>query len=194
MKLMIMCFALVLGFQAQAQEWGLTFGVSESGAAQQGAISDGSEARVFGFRLGADVAFDIAPQAQFRTGFIYAQRHFDFDHATISGFTDIDVKNKFDYLDIPALIQYNFNPTVGFFGGLIVAINVGDDVEASSGGSTLTGEARDTKTLIPLLQIGVNGKFNNQIGLEAYYEMGTGDIYTGAKNFSVFGANFIYWL
>jgi hypothetical protein len=31
-------------------------------------------------------------------------------------------------------------------------------------------------------------------GIEAYYEMGLGDIYDGAKNYSVFGANFIYWL
>lgn len=184
-----LAFALLLGASAHAQDFGLTFGLSGSKAsAKNSGVSSGDTE--FGFRLGGVAAFPLSDQLKFRTGVLYTQRHFDLK---VDG-TDVKATDKFDYIDIPFLAQFNFNENFGVFGGIVAAININDSIDLSGGGGSLTGTAIGTKGLYPLIQIGVNGTFDNMYGIEAYYEMGLGDIYDGAKNYSVFGANFIYWL
>jgi hypothetical protein len=174
---------LALGSVAEAQDFGLTAGFSQSTADSK--ISGITTGGVFGFRLGGVVAVPLTETLKFRSGLIYAQRHI----TTSSGL----VKNtvSMDYLDVPVLAQYNFNETFGIFGGLIAAFNTNHQGVQNS----LTGQnIQNPTSLIPLLQVGINGTFQDQFGVEAYYERGVGDIYDGAKNYSVFGANFIYWL
>lgn len=174
--------ALVVGATAHAQDFGIIAGLSESNAtASQSGFSSSGE---FVFRVGGVASFSLMDNLKFRTGLIYSQRHFDLKDGSGNKSTD-----KFDYLDVPVLAQYNFNDMVGIFGGLIAAVNVNHSIDSNSG-AVATG----TKGLYPLLQAGFNVTFDNMYGVEIYYEAGLGDIYDGAKNFSVFGANFIYWL
>lgn len=170
--------ALMLGASAHAQDYGLTAGFSESNAtAGQSGYSTTGE---FGFRAGGVAAFPLVDGLKFRTGLIFAQRHFDL---TVSG---NKATARFDYLDVPVLVQYNFNDTIGVFGGLIAGINVNHNIDSG----TVTG----SKGLYPLVQGGFNATFDNMYGIEIYYEYGLGEFADNLKNFSVFGANFIYWL
>lgn len=176
---------LLTGSVAQAQDFGIILGVQESNATASNA--GWSTSGEFGFKIGGVVSAPLADKVNFRSGIVYTQRHFDLKDSAGD-----KLVNSFDYIDVPALVQYNFTENFGIFGGLMVAFNVNDSVSSSN--SSLSTTVTGNKSLIPLVQIGFNGTFNNQYGVEAYYEQGLGDIYDGAKNFSVFGANFIYWL
>ena len=170
--------ALVVGASAQAQDYGLTAGFSQSNATASG--SGVSTTGEFGFRAGGVAAFPLVDNLKFRTGLIFAQRHFD---VTVAG---NKATARFDYLDIPVLVQYNFNDMMGVFGGLVAAVNVNHNIDSGS----ITG----SKGLYPLVQAGFNATFDNMYGIEIYYEYGLGEFADNLKNFSVFGANFIYWL
>lgn len=181
--------ALTVGASAFAQDYGLTAGLSQSNASVSGNNLNGySNSGEFGFRLGGVASFPLTDGLKFRTGLIYSQRHFDLKNSS----PDIKIVHNFDYIDIPVLVQFNFNDTIGIFGGIIAAVNVNHNVSTS--GVSGTYDVTGTKGLLPIIQLGVNATFDNMYGVEAYYEMGLGDIYDNAKNYSVFGANFIYWL
>jgi hypothetical protein len=183
--------ALTMGASAYAQDFGITAGLSESNASVSGNNLNGySNSGEFGFRLGGVASFSLTDDLKFRTGLIYSQRHFDLKSSS----PDVKLVHNFDYIDIPVLAQYNFNENFGVFGGLVAAINVNNNVSASGSGLAGSYDVTGTKGLYPIVQLGVNATFDNMYGAEAYYEFGLGDIYDNAKNYSVFGANFIYWL
>lgn len=174
---------LMIAGTANAQEFGALLGVHQTTAdsAQNGVSIDGA----FNFKAGMLVNFGLNDMAKFRTGLLYNQRHFE----TKSGGTKTAEIN-FNYLDVPALFQYNMNEMFGLFGGLVVGVNVGDDVKMSNG---TTAADPGTKSLIPLVQLGANVTFDDMIGFDLYYERGLGDFADHFKDFSTFGANFIYW-
>ena len=181
-------FALALGASAHAQDFGITAGLSGSNAtAKVSGQSAGSTQ--FGFRAGGVASFPLTDSLKFRTGVMYSQRHF-----VLSDTAGNSATASFEYIDVPVLAQYNFNDSFGIFGGIIAAINVNNSVNTSNFVGGGTSSATGTNGFYPLVQVGVNGTFDNMYGVEAYYEMGMGSIYDGAKNYSVFGANFIYWL
>jgi hypothetical protein len=182
MKLQGILLAVAMLFSGTvfAQEYGLLVGVHQTTA--DASDSFGSVDGKFNFKLGLTAGFELSNEARFRTGILYNQRHVVY---TVLG---VDVDMNFDYIDIPANFQYNFNPMVGVFGGLVAAINVNDEVKA--GGAT--GNV-DAEGFIPLLDVGVNFLFEDMIGFDVYYERGLGDISRLTENYSTFGANFIYW-
>lgn len=178
-KILILTAAMLLSPLASAQEFGALLGVHQTSADSDaaGTSVDG----VFNFKAGLAVAFELADSTKFRTGLLYNQRHVE---TNTSGFeTDV----KFDYFDVPALVQYNVNEMFGFFGGLVVAINVNDDT------SPKLPIDIDAKTLLPILSVGFNLTFQDMIGFDVYYERGMGDIAKNLENYGTFGANFIYW-
>ncbi len=189
--LLISLFALGFSSAVHAQDFGLTAGLSVSGASSKtgstNSLPDGSSTNsVFGFRAGGVMSIPLADQFLFRSGLIFSQRHVEVKLPDSLGGNKATI--NYDYIDIPLLAQFNFNENFGVFGGLVAAANVNHSSAAT--GYDVSG----TKTLYPLVQIGVNATFQNQFGVEAYYEYGIGDISDVNKNFSVIGANFIYWL
>ncbi len=164
---------------AQAQEYGALLGVHQTSAdsGTTGTSVDG----VFNFKAGLAVGFGLSDTAKFRTGLLYNQRHVELDTAGIK------TKVNLDYFDIPALVQFNVNPMFGFFGGLIVGVNINDEVKPKPATDP------DVKTLIPLMSVGVNLLFEDMIGFDVYYERGLGEFANNLENYGTFGANFIYW-
>src|SRR5262249_15575962 len=138
------------------------------------------------FDGGLIASFELVPNVRFRSGLLYDQRPFDvkFTGGTKASF-------NFAYLDVPVNMQYNFSPMFGVFGGLIAAVKVSDSVDVPT---AFAGYTPGMKSMYPLINVGGNFLFNDMIGLEAYYEMGMGDISDNAKNYSTFGFHFIYWL
>jgi len=182
-SLLILATGLLMNSAAFAQEFGALAGVHQTTADTD---SSGSSINgVFNFKAGMLVNFGLNDMAKFRTGLLYNQRHVE---VKASGTKIAEI--NYNYLDVPALFQYNMNEMFGLFGGLVVGINVGDDVKVSNGYTT--GNT-NKKGLIPLAQIGANVTFDNMIGFDLYYERGIGEFADHMKDFSTFGANFIYW-
>jgi hypothetical protein len=172
--------SLTLGASAHAQDYGLLAGLSESnGASAQPGVSTGG---VFGFRLGAVAAFPLTDSFKFRTGLIFTERH-----VNVTTAAGVKGTGHFDYIDIPAMLQFNFTDSFGVFGGIIAAVNIDHSFDGGLSDSSIEGFS-------PILQVGINGTFDNMYGIEAYYEMGLTQIDDYVKNFSVFGVNFVYWL
>jgi hypothetical protein len=182
-SLFIFAASLMMAASANAQEFGGLLGVHQTTA-----DTDSSNVSVdgqFNFKAGVLVNFGLNDMAKFRTGLLYNQRHVELKAAG-SKLAEVN----FNYLDVPALFQYNVNEMFGLFGGLVVGVNVGDEYKKSNGVTTADIEA---KSLIPLLQAGANVTFDDMIGFDLYYERGIGKYADGMKDFSTFGANFIYW-
>ena len=172
----------IIGFSAQAQELGVSFGFHSSNAeATTSGVSTGSKV---GYRLGVPFSFELVEGMKFKTGIGYSARHFDLTVGANKGTAE------FDYIDIPALVQYNFNDIVGVYGGLTMALNIGKDIEGIPGVTSADG----AESIVPMATVGLSTTFNDMVGFDFYYEHGIGDIADGIKNYSVFGANFIYWI
>lgn len=178
----LLILAIVGASQAWGQEWAATIGVHQTTADsnETGATVDGK----LNYKVGALLGFELAEKTKFRTGFLYNQRHID---KTLAG---QKFEYKFSYVDIPANLQYNINEMVGFFGGLVIAVNVGDDVDGPAG---VTVVDPDAEKMIAIMNLGVNLMFNDMIGFDFYYERGMGRFAKGLENHSTFGGNFIYW-
>lgn len=175
--------SLCIGSCVHAQDIGVLAGVHQTDAETDvsGATIDGN----FNWRAGVAVGLDLVEPLRFRTGAIYTSRAFELKNS--GNTTDYN----FSYLDIPALVQYGVQDMFSLYGGLIVAVNVNDDVDPPAG---QTAADPDADSMIPLIQLGVNLNFDGMIGFDVYYERGLGDFARDLKDYSSFGANFIYWL
>lgn len=184
-KNLVLIGCLVASSMASAQEFGMLVGVHQTDA-EQSASNGSSLSGKMGFKAGLAVAFGLADQMRFRTGAIYNQRHFEIT----SGSPAVETKYNFDYVDVPANLQYNLNDKVSLFGGMIIGVNINDDVKVPAG---TNASNPDAEKMIPLLNAGVNLLFDDMIGFDFYLESGMGDIANGLKNYKTFGANFLYW-
>lgn len=186
-KFILILTAALMTSTAGAQEYGFLAGFHQTTATLENSPGSSIDGK-FNFKIGLTMGFELAPMMRFRTGAIYNQRHFDLK--TTVAATNITAKYQFDYIDVPALFQYNFNETVGIFGGLNVGINVNDKIDVPAG---IVAADPETNGLIPLAQVGANFLFDDMIGFDVYYERGLGKIAKDIKDYSTFGANFIYW-
>jgi hypothetical protein len=183
MKKLVLTLAFALmGTAAHAQEVGVLGGFAMTTAdSRADGVSYGGKVN---FRLGVPVAFELVDKLKFRTGLIYTQRHIEIKEGGMTGTAE------FEYFDIPVLVQYKIHEMFGIFGGLTMAIN--SKKSAEIGG--VSGDATGTESILPLVTVGVTTLFNDMIGFDFYYERGIGNIADDAKDFSTFGANFIYWI
>lgn len=173
--------SMFVAFPTWAQEYGAVAGFHRTTADSNtnGVSVEGK----LNFKAGLAVGFELVEKTKFRTGFIFNQRHID---VTSSG---VSLGYKFDYIDIPANVQYNFNEMVGVFGGLTIAALVNDKVDGA-GSSSVDPKA---ESLIPILNLGVNFLFDDMIGFDLYYERGMGRFAQNLENHATYGGNFIYW-
>jgi hypothetical protein len=169
------------GTFSSAQEMGISAGAQESNAS--GRNPGDSTSGDFGIRAGFIGSFLLEDNLKFRTGLMYTQRHFDYKTSGGDTYTF-----NWDYVDVPALIQYNFNEIFGLFGGVIIAINSSHAVSGTPT-YTVTGE----KDLTPIFQAGVNLLFDNMYGFDLFYEQGFDTIDSNTKDLGAFGASFIYY-
>lgn len=182
-SLLILAAGLLMSGTASAQEYGFLAGVHQTTANTD--VTGASIEGVFNFKAGLAAAFGLNDQMKFRTGLLYNQRHVE-----LKALGAKQAEINFNYLDIPALVQYKVNEMFGLYGGLIVGVNVGDEVKLAPG---VTGVNVEKKSLIPLFQVGANLTFDDMIGFDLYYERGLGEVAENLKDYSTFGANFIYW-
>ncbi len=168
---------------AWAQDMGALLGVHQTSA--DTSVSGAAVESQFNWRAGLALRLDLVEPIQFRTGLLYTSRAFEVSSGGLK------TEYNFAYLDIPALVQYSVQDMLALHGGLIVAANVNDDVDPPSG---TTAADPDADALIPLMQLGVTLNFDDMVGFDIYFERGFGSFAKDLKDYSAFGASFIYWL
>lgn len=194
-QLCIAVCGLFLSCAAFAQDYGLTLGVHQASASvdMNGNTTTaplkiaGSSSGSLGYDVGLIVSFELLPNFRFRSGALYDYRPFEFKPDNGGS-----VSFKYAWLDVPVNVQYNFNPMVGVFGGLIVGINASDSYSNNTNGNWNANFG--VQALYPLANLGVNFMFNDMIGIDLFYESGLGKFSDVAKGYSTFGMHFIYWL
>lgn len=186
---------LLISTSAMAQEYGLTIGFQQNSADVENpeGVSGKIDSKL-GFSGGGLVAFELVENLKFRSGLIFNQRHIDYK-VTSPDAAEGKYKLKFDYLDVPVNVQYNFNEMFGVYGGMIMGIKASDSADAPAG----LDFDPDMESLYPLLNVGVNMIFEDMIGFDLFFERGIGEFATGDdslsfKDYTTFGARFIYWM
>lgn len=185
-KMLLICAMVVVSSVASAQEYGFLVGIHQTTATSDAPNSTTSG--VLNWKAGLTMAYELVPNLRFKTGAIYNERHVDVKYTSTNPETKLGY--NFQYIDVPINAQYNFNDMVGLFGGLVVGINVGDSVKAPAG---MQISDKDTKSLMPLVDVGLNFMFEDMVGFDVYYERGLGDAAKDFGKYSTFGGNFIYW-
>ncbi len=189
-NMLIVTCGLLLSSAASAQEYGALLGVQQTTADISVTGGSGSIDGKLGYKLGLAVDFELMEGSSFRTGLLWNTRKMDVKKTGLTG----SAEATYSYFDIPALYQHKITDMISLFGGLIVAFNLSDDISAPA---SWPDSELDPESLIPLLNVGINLMFDDQIGFDFYYERGLGKIAsddtTEVKDFSTFGANFLYW-
>lgn len=199
-QLGIVVLGLFLSSAAFAQDYGLTIGVHQTNATVDvtgssdvnvKSLTGGSTSGMLGFDLGLTMSFELMPNFRFRSGALYNSRPFEYKgNTTLVG--AYSIKANYAWIDIPVNAQYNFTPTFGIYGGMIVAIKASDAYSVTPSGGT--NPDLGVKSMYPLLNLGVNFTFQDMLGFDLYYESGMGSFSDVAKNYSTFGMHFHYWL
>jgi hypothetical protein len=181
-RIIVLTSLFVSASLAQAQEYGAVVGVHQTTAkATDSAVSTESK---LNFKAGLAMAYELIPGGRFKTGAIYNQRHFVMKSA------GVETKIQFDYIDVPATFQYNINEMIGFYGGLVIGINVNNRVEVPAG-TAFTKPS--VEGLYALGTVGANFIFDDMVGFDLYFERGLGKAASSVKDYSTIGGNFIYW-
>lgn len=182
--LLFLVIASFISFSSQAQEFGVLAGIHNADADSDTTSFDAT----LGYRLGVVMKYEIGNAVAFRSGLTYTARHFELNGGT----TNLDY--ELNYLDIPVLFNFQVNEMLSFYVGPVIAINTSGKLKGTSSGTPVDSEIQDVKSLYLLGQVGASFTFD-QIGFDIYFERGLGDIWDNgtAKDFSIYGANFLFW-
>ncbi len=184
--LLFLVVASFISLSTQAQEFGVLAGIHNTDADSDAVIKPDT---AMGYRLGVVMKYEIGDAVSVRSGMTYTARHFELNDSDSE--TNLDV--NLDYLDIPVLFNFQVNDMVGFYAGPVIAINVGKKTKGTLAGDSINEDVDNMKSLYLLAQLGASFTFD-QIGFDVYYERGLGKINDdGLKNFSIYGANFLFW-
>jgi opacity protein-like surface antigen len=125
---------------ADNSQFGVKGGVAMQKLGGDDVESDEVESRT-GFVGGAYYQTDFSPNVGVRVELLYFMKGATGDSASV------DVTFKFDYIELPVLLMANIpvgdTGRFSVFGGPTVGYNVAADLEASSGGLSLSGDLDD---------------------------------------------------
>jgi hypothetical protein len=179
--LIIWTLSLLVSSGAFANDFAVAVGIRSNGA---DALGPGTVNSKTGFGAGAIGFFDVGPNFQLRSGFLYNQRNF----TATSGGVDTDLNMA--YVDIPVTAMYKFADYAGVFAGPVLALLASK--ECKSGGSSCSGTLPNPQAMSMGLQLGASFKFAPQLGGEFYYEVIPSTFWKSTlENAKTVGANFL---
>jgi hypothetical protein len=183
MKFLVSLFSLILFSSAgyADNEFALLAGIRSNSAETD--LNSASVSSRTGYQGGALLNLEYYPAWSLRTGILLASRQVSLG-PTLQG----QVELNFSYVDIPATFLYQFSSMGGIFAGPVLSFNQSKETSCSL---TATCSARDVKSVIYPLQMGVQFRFASQMGAELYYEYVSGEIATNLSNMKTVGANFL---
>jgi hypothetical protein len=179
LSIFLIIFTILISIKGHAQEeFGFTVGLHQTSA--QARAPGNSISSATSFRAGVLASFLLEDALKFRTGLLFTQRNFAFkENGTTHNY-------NLDYIDVPALIQYNFRPNLGLYGGFMIAMNTGSQISPGLPNN-------DLEELSPVAEVGLNILFDNVWGFDIYAEQGFESIDSNTAKFSSYGINLVYF-
>jgi hypothetical protein len=132
-----------------------------------------------GFQVGGLAFLPINEMFSFRTGFIYAQRNYEYKIAATGVTGDVE----FTHFDIPATVLYKLGDMGGIYAGVELGMKLSDKCEGMTG-----DDCTGAKSMIVPVTFGGTFKIMPQFSVEAYYAM-EGKLSDGAKDANAVGVN-----
>lgn len=167
-------FSLFLSLSVQAANY--TDAALEIGFRQQNGTVEGADDNAKnGFQVGVSGAFPVAGDLSFRSGLFYVEKSIEAELGASKQ------ELKFTYFQVPATLLYKFMDYAGVYGGINLEFNLGDD--CGSGGCD------DVKSMTTPIVFGATFKFLPQMGVNVFFESGSGEVANGVKDFRAVGAN-----
>src|SRR4051812_31146845 len=121
MKLVLVAVLMFFVSPAFGEEWGVVFGIHQTDA--QPRFGDESVTPQIGYRFGITTSFFVLDEVlKLRTGLLFTEHTFKLSSGPV------DATYELQFLEVPALFQYNFTPKFGAFTGLMAAFNIRDQV------------------------------------------------------------------
>ncbi len=162
-----------------AQDFGVILGVRTDSATVESSASGTTNGAQTGFYGGGIVNYPISNPVFLRTGFVFTSRNYKFENSGVSS------DYSLNYIDIPVSLLFKLADQGGPFIGTNLGLNVSSSCKSSSSASC---EVKDVDTVILPVVLGVQFRFTPQIGMEAFYELGTSGYYKDVKSEKAAGA------
>jgi len=158
------------GGAAQAMDMGLAVGYrlndgKSSSTPAQTVDGEGS------LQVGGLIYAPIADRFEFRSGFMYTQRHYTVANTSV----------ELSYLDVPLTVMAKLADYGGIFAGVNLGLKAGEDC----GGS----DCQETESMVTPITFGGFFKFAPQVAVEVFYELQSGEIIQGLEDTTAVGAN-----
>lgn len=174
MKKSIFVLAAAMTMLLSPASWGFSDIAVTAGAFTTEVSSDTTGTEVdsgTGFFAGIMGYMEMQDQFYMRAGALVGRRMVDFTTGTTK------IEYKLTTIEAPITGMYMLNDMVGFFGGLRVGLNAGDD--CSSNVATACSIDPEFETLFYGGELGAHFRFTPNFGAEVAYNIGLSDI---AKN------------
>lgn len=170
----ISLFVLFLGFSVQAANY--ADAAFEIGFRQQNGTVEGTDENAkIGYQAGVSGTMPITDALSFRSGLFYVEKAIEIESSGSK--TDL----KFTYFQVPATLMFKFIENVGVYGGVNVDFNLSDDCGSAT--------CDDVQSLTTPIVIGAAFKFAPQMGVNVFFESGSGEVADNVEDFKAVGAN-----
>ena len=180
MKNLLVCLAATLSLSTAFGAISYSMPSLEGGFKWNSMDVDGADSnkQSLGWQIGGSTVINFTPDFGLRTGLFYAERTFK---AESSG---SDLTGKITYADIPVHLMYKLEDYAGIYFGPSISTKIGDETN----GPKLTG----VKSMINPLTFGAAFKFQENMGINIFFETIGSDLADHVTASRGIGANFMF--
>jgi Outer membrane protein beta-barrel domain len=181
MKKLFVCLVATLSLTTAFAEVSYSMPSIEGGFKWNSMDGDGSAAnkQALGLQFGGSTVINFNEGFGLRTGLFYSERPFKFGTVGSS-----DITGKITYADIPLHIMFKLEDYAGIYLGPSIATKIGDEVSVGS----LTG----VNSMITPITFGAAFKFQENMGLNIFFETIGSKLADGITASRGIGANFMF--
>ena len=180
MKNLFICFAASLSLSTAFAEVSYSMPSIEGGFKWNSMDVDTSTAnkQALGLQFGGSIIINFNQDFGLRTGLFYSERPFKAEFGP-----GVDASGKITYADIPLHIMFKLEDYAGIYLGPSIATKIGDETS----GPALTG----VQSMITPITFGAAFKFQENMGLNIFFETIGSKLANGITASRGIGANFM---
>lgn len=180
MKNLLVCLAATLSLSTAFGAVSYSMPSIEGGFKWNSMDVDGasSNKQSLGWQIGGSTVINFTPDFGLRTGLFYAERTFK---AETSG---ADITGKITYADIPLHFMFKLEDYAGIYLGPSISTKIGDEVSVGS----LSG----VNSMITPITVGAAFKFQENMGINIFFETIGSKLADGITASRGIGANFMF--
>jgi Outer membrane protein beta-barrel domain len=180
MKNLLVCLVATLSLSTAFADVSYSMPSLEGGFKWNSMDGDGSTGnkQSLGWQIGGSTVINFNEDFGLRTGLFYSERTFKF------GTAGADVTGKMTYADIPLHLMFKLEDYAGIYLGPSISTKIGDEVSVGS----LTG----VQSMITPITFGAAFKFQENMGINIFFETIGSKLADGITASRGIGANFMF--